>query len=151
MNESVDFQDGLQQLKDVKNQFASALKDFQKYYVYYHKNPEVSEFQNFYSNVKSQLQQLTKQVRTIEMDAQQKLQLLSQIMSKREIEIHSEKEKSNHYRYKLSQLENAKNGANMLINDTEQLYLQQYYRNIEMLVGLVLVASLIVKKFINGT
>lgn len=151
MNESVDFQDGLQQLKDIKNQFASALKDFQKYYVYYHKNPEVSEFQNFYSNAQSQLQQLTKQVGTIEMDAQRKLQLLSQIMSKREMEIHSEKKKSNRYRYKLSQLENAKNGANMLINDTEQLYLQQYYRNIEMLVGLVLVASLIVKKFINGT
>lgn len=151
MNESVDFQDGLQQLKDIKNQFASALKDFQKYYVYYHKNPEVSEFQNFYSNAQSQLQQLTKQVGTIEMDAQRKLQLLSQIMSKREMEIHSEKKKSNRYRYKLSQLENAKNGASMLINDTEQLYLQQYYRNIEMLVGLVLVASLIVKKFINGT
>ena len=31
----------------IKSQFFSALDDFKKYYVYYNKNPEVNEFQNY--------------------------------------------------------------------------------------------------------
>ena len=49
-----------EQINNIKSQFFSALDDFTKYYVYYNKNPEVNEFQNYYANSKSQLQTMSK-------------------------------------------------------------------------------------------
>ena len=34
----------------IQGQFFSALDDFKKYYVYFNKNPEVDEYQNYYEN-----------------------------------------------------------------------------------------------------
>ena len=45
-----------EKINSIKTQFFSALDDFKKYYVYFHKNPEVTEFQNYYANSKGQLQ-----------------------------------------------------------------------------------------------
>ena len=36
-----------EKIDTIKTQFFSALDDFKKYYVYYNKNPEVNEFQNY--------------------------------------------------------------------------------------------------------
>ena len=49
-----------EKINTTKRQFFSALDDFKKYYVYYNKNPEVDEFQNYYINSKSQLQTMSR-------------------------------------------------------------------------------------------
>jgi len=49
-----------EKINNIKNQFFSALDDFKKYYVYYNKNPEVNEFQNYYVNSKGQLQTMSR-------------------------------------------------------------------------------------------
>ena len=49
-----------EKINTIKSQFFSALDDFKKYYVYYNKNPEVNEFQNYYVNSKSQLQSMSR-------------------------------------------------------------------------------------------
>ena len=36
-----------EKINSIKDQFFSALDDFKKYYVYFNKNPEVNEFQNY--------------------------------------------------------------------------------------------------------
>ena len=51
-----------EKINNIKTQFFSALDDFTKYYVYFNKNPEVNEFQNFYANSKSQLQTMSRQL-----------------------------------------------------------------------------------------
>lgn len=142
----VEMDNGLYQLSTLKTQFDSALQDFQKYYVYYHKNPEVSEFQHFYSNAQTQLQQLTNQVGMVERNAQQQLQELAQTMQQQEHQLTMEKKKASKFEYQLSQLENAKNGASMLVDDTETLCQQQYYRNVELLVGLGMAISFIIAR-----
>ena len=49
-----------ERINNTKNSFFSVLDDYKRYYVYYNKNPEVTEFQNYYSNSKGQLRQLSK-------------------------------------------------------------------------------------------
>ena len=49
-----------EKIDSIKEQFFSALDDFKKYYVYYNKNPEVNEFQNYYATSKGQLQTMSK-------------------------------------------------------------------------------------------
>ena len=51
-----------EKINTIKTQFFSALDDFKKYYVYYNKNPEVNEFQNFYINSKTQLQSMSRDI-----------------------------------------------------------------------------------------
>jgi hypothetical protein len=52
-----------EKINSIKTQFFSALDDFKKYYVYYNKNPEVNEFQNYYRD-------LAKRVKNKEIDLQ---------------------------------------------------------------------------------
>jgi hypothetical protein len=48
-----------EKINSIKTQFFSALDDFKRYYVYYNKNPEVDEFQNYFANSKGQLQTIS--------------------------------------------------------------------------------------------
>jgi hypothetical protein len=49
-----------EKINGIHSSFLSALDDFKKYYVYYHKNPEVDEYSNNFVNSKNQLQQVIK-------------------------------------------------------------------------------------------
>ena len=51
-----------EKIKGIKNSFFSALDDFKKYYVYYNKNPEVAEYQNFFTTSKGQLQEINSDI-----------------------------------------------------------------------------------------
>ena len=57
----------------IKDSFFSALDDFKKYYVFYHKNPEVDEFQNFFANSKGQLQNLNSDMFLVTNNIQQNI------------------------------------------------------------------------------
>ena len=50
-----------EKIKGINSSFLSALDDFKKYYVYYHKNPEEDVFSNNFINSKNQLQKLVDQ------------------------------------------------------------------------------------------
>ena len=51
-----------EKIKGIKNSFFSALDDFKKYYVFYNKNPEVDEYQNFFATSKGHLQGLNSDI-----------------------------------------------------------------------------------------
>ena len=54
-----------EKINGIQSSFLSALDEFKKYYVYYHKNPEVNEYSNNFVNSKNQLQQLSGQMFTV--------------------------------------------------------------------------------------
>ena len=62
-----------EKIKTIKGSFFSALDDFKKYYVYYNKNPEVDEFQNFFANSKGQLQNLNSEIFLVTNNIQKKI------------------------------------------------------------------------------
>ena len=66
-----------EQINNIKSSFFPALDDFKKYYVYYNKNPEVDEFQNFYANSKGQLQSLNSDMFLLTNNIQKSIQNLS--------------------------------------------------------------------------
>ena len=133
-----------EKLDTVNNQFFAALDDFTKYYVYVNKNPEVNEFQNFYSNSRGQLQSLTKDVFLINNDIEHQISEVNNNVLSISDKLIDEKELNVELTNLLSNLENTQNGSVILISDSKKLYNKQYVKNMELLVG-ILIASMVLR------
>jgi chromosome segregation ATPase len=134
-----------EKITSVNGQFFSALEDFKKYYVYFNKNPEVDEFQNYYANSKSQLQTMSKEVGNITKSIDKQIEALNAQMSSISEKIAREKELNEKHKAKLHRLENTQNGSEILVDDSKTAYNIQYVRNWEMFIGVLIVTGLIFK------
>ena len=76
-NKSQQFEE---KINNIEKQFFSALDDFKKYYVFYNKNPEVNEYQNYYVNSKSQLQSMSSDLFLTTNDISKNIELLNDVM-----------------------------------------------------------------------
>jgi len=130
-----------QKIETIQNQFFSVLDDFKKYYVYYHKNPEVSEFQNFFMSSKSNLQSLNNELYMLTNGIQSNIEKLSEKITTLQGKLKNEKVLYNTLD-KLSSNINIK-GSAIMKNDQKTLYNQQYFMNIEMIVGVFLSGSML--------
>jgi hypothetical protein len=130
-----------QKIETIQNQFFSVLDDFKKYYVYYHKNPEVSEFQNFFMSSKSNLQSLNNELYMLTNGIQSNIEKLSEKITTLQGKLKNEKVLYNTLD-KLSSNINIK-GSTIMKNDQKTLYNQQYFMNVEMIVGVFLSGSIL--------
>ena len=136
-----------EKIKNIKSQFFSALDDFKKYYVYYNKNPEVNEFQNYYENSKSQLQTMSRELFLITNNIDKNIEILDKNMSTIGVKLEDEKKLNGELKKISYNLENTQNGSVILIDDSKGNYNMQYYNNWEMLFGIIIVSVLLVKLF----
>ena len=134
-----------QTIKANRSQIPSVLADFQKYYVMYHKNPEVNEFQNFFFNSKTQLTNINNSLFSTQNSLEKSIiQMESQMQAISE-KIDAEKTQYGNAYTKQSNLTNAYNGAEQLIDDSHHLYNVQYIKNVELIVGVIIVSGMLMK------
>lgn len=134
-----------EKINGLKTQFFSALDDYKKYYVYYNKNPEVDEFQNYYANSKSQLQTMSRNVvlQTNEIDSDiETLDAEMDIISRK---LEREKKLNIKLMRLLNNLQNTQNGSEILIDDAKELYNTQYRYNWELFIGILIISGVIFK------
>lgn len=136
-----------EKINTTKTQFFSALDDFKKYYVYYNKNPEVDEFQNYYINSKSQLQTMSRDLFLTTNNINKNIEILDSEMSSIGVKLENEKKLNGELMKVLSSLENTHNGSEILIDDSKDTYNRQYYYNWEIFIGILIVSGLLVKLF----
>jgi hypothetical protein len=134
-----------EKINDLKTQFFSALDDYQKYYVYYNKNPEVDEFQNYYANSKSQLQTMSRNVLLKTNEIDRDIETLDSEMENISIKLEHQKKLNAKLTRLLNNLQNTQNGSEILIDDAKELYNTQYRYNWEIFVGILIISGLIVK------
>lgn len=144
MNQSQIFKE---KINSINSQFFSALDDFKKYYVYYNKNPEVNEFQNYYSSSKGQLQSLSGNLFLTTNNIDKSIDDLDKAMSEIANDLEKEKELNKKMTDILNNLQNTKNGSQILIDDSKTEYNIQYYENIELVVGIFIVGGLLATLF----
>ena len=140
-----------EKINTIKSQFFSALDDFKKYYVYYNKNPEVNEFQNYYINSKSQLQGMSSDLFLTSNNIDKNIELLDQKMSAISVQLNDEKKLNKEMMELISKLENTQNGSEILIDDSKNTYNNQYWKNWEIFAGIVIVSILLSKLFTNNS
>jgi hypothetical protein len=132
-----------EKIKSINSQFVNALDDFKKYYVYYNKNPEVNEFQNYYTNSKGQLQTMSKNLFLTSEHINKSIDDLDNEMSSASVELENEKKLNKELSDILTSLQNTQNGSKILIDDSKTEYNIQYYKNVEILCGIFIVGGLL--------
>ena len=138
-----------EKITNINSQFFSALDDFKKYYVYFNKNPEVNEFQNFYENSKGQLQTISKNLFVVTNDIDSSIEKLDDKMSSISFKLEDEKNLNKEMIDILTNLQNTQNGSEILIDDSKTKYNEQYYKNIQIIVGIFIVSGLLATIFKN--
>jgi hypothetical protein len=136
-------------INDIKTSFFSALDDFKKYYVYFHKNPEADEFQSYYSNSISQLQSMSKEIFMITNSIDKHIESLDDELGSATKKLENEKKINKEMMATLKNLQNTKNGSEILIDDSKKEYNVQYYKNVELIIGIILVSRLLATLFKN--
>ena len=136
-----------EKITNINSQFFSALDDFKKYYVYFNKNPEVNEFQNFYENSKGQLQTISKNLFVVTNDIDSSIVKLDDKMSSISVQLEDEKKLNKEMMDILTNLQNTQNGSEILIDDSKTKYNEQYYKNIQIIVGIFILSGLLATIF----
>ena len=134
-----------EQINNIKSQFFSALDDFTKYYVYYNKNPEVNEFQNYYANSKSQLQTMSKDLFLTTNNIDKNIEFLDNEMLQISIKLENEKKLNKEMTELINNLQNTQNGSEILIDDSKNKYNLQYYSNVEIFIGILILSGFLTK------
>jgi hypothetical protein len=136
-----------EKITNIHDQFFSALDDYKKYYVYYNKNPEVNEFQNYYANSKSQIQNISKTLILITNGIHKSIEILDKKMSTVGVKLQTEQKLNENLMKLYNSLENTQNGSEILIDDAKESYNTQYRYNWEMFIGLFIIGGVILKTF----
>jgi hypothetical protein len=132
-----------EKINTIIRQFFSALDDFKKYYVYYNKNPEVNEFQNFYANSKGQLQTLSKDMFLVTNEIDKRIEALDLQVRASSMQLEDEKKLNVELMKLFKDIQNTHVGSEILIDDSKEIYNAQYYYNWELLIGVLVTSGLL--------
>jgi hypothetical protein len=134
-----------EKIKTVKDSFFSALDDFKKYYVFFHKNPEVDEYQNFFSNSKEQLQKLNAEMFLVTNNIQKNIKDLDMEMRVVSKKLKDEKDLNEELMKLINRIKTTQDGSAIMIDDAKDEYNIQYYANLEVFMGIVIFMGISVK------
>jgi hypothetical protein len=132
-------------INTIQKQFFSVLSDFGKYYIVYNKNPEVSEFENYYSSSKGQLQTISSSLFSTTNNIDKIIEELNKEMSLVSIKLEKAKKINSELTQRLHNLETTQNGSEIMLDDSKDAYNIQYYKNWQMFIGVIGVTILIFK------
>ncbi len=130
-------------INTIKSSFLSALDDFKKYYVFYHKNPEVDEYSNHFVNSKGQLQSLSGEMFATTNIIQKNIESLNETMTDISVKLTKEKEKNQRLEKMMASLNSTESGSNILISDAKKEYSISYYKNFELFIGILFILGLV--------
>jgi len=134
-----------EKIKTIKDSFFSALDDFKKYYVFFHKNPEVDEYQNFFTNSKEQLQKFNAEIFLVTNQIQKNIKDLDMEMRMVSKKLEDEKKLNEELMKLINQIKTTQDGSAIMIDDAKEEYNIQYYKNWEMFMGIVIFMVISVK------
>ena len=133
-----------EKINSINSSFLSALDDFKKYYVFYHKNPEVDEYSNHFVNTKSQLQTLSGEMFATTNIIQKNIETLNDTMEEISSKLTNEKDKYTKMDKMFTSLKGTESGSNILINDSKTEFNLLFFKNIELFIGILIILGLMV-------
>jgi hypothetical protein len=133
-----------EKINSINSSFLSALDDFKKYYVFYHKNPEVDEYSNHFVNSKGQLQALSGEMFATTNIIQKNIETLNDTMEEISSKLTNEKDKYAKMDKLFTSLKGTESGSNILINDSKTEFNLLFFKNIELFIGILIILGLMV-------
>ena len=137
----------LSQINTLKEKLPSILDDFKKYYVFYNKNPEYSEYQQMFENIKGNLQNINSELFMTSNNIEKDTESINDRLQKINILIEKEKIKNRQLKRRLGIIEKKYNGSDELISDYKEIYNLDYLKNFALFYGLILLGLIMDLKF----
>lgn len=130
-----------------ESQFPAALDDFKKYYVFFNKNPESTEYKNSFDNIVSQIQNIVRGVNSVTDTIQNDVSIVNNTIQYYNSKMTTERKLSTEFNNVTSSVADSANGSKTRIDDYVGLYNKQYILNIEICVGILLAILVLLKVF----
>lgn len=137
----------LSQINTLKEKLPSILDDFKKYYVFYNKNPEYSEYQQMFENIKGNLQNINSELFMTSNNIEKDTESINDRLQKINILIEKEKIKNRQLKRRLGIIEKKYNGSDELISDYKEIYNLDYLKNFALFYGIILLGLIMDLKF----
>jgi hypothetical protein len=130
-----------QKIKILHSQLPAILADFEKYYVFYNKNPEYQEYQQMFQNIKANLSTINSDLFIISTNIQKNTDSINKKMLELDMLIKKEKDKNKKLKNKLGMVEDKNNASFELISDYNDMYGSGYLHNWSIFISICIVLS----------
>ena len=126
-------------IKTLNEQFNSALKDYQQYYILYKQSPDNQEYSNMYASINANITNLNKELFMIYNNIQIKIVSMNLENSNLNDKIINEKDQKKKLFNEYQQLNGTGNGSIEMKNNFVELYKIQYIYNWNMFLGILFI------------
>jgi len=121
---------------EIQEKYPGILDEFSKYYVFFHKNPAYTEYQQIYESNKSNIQQLMNELHENENQLVKNRETLNERLSTIDEKITREKEKTPLLKKKVIRVKNQDHASDILFQDTKTKIQEITIKNILLGVGI---------------
>jgi hypothetical protein len=139
----------LSQINTLVEQLPAILDDFIKYYIFYNKNPEYSEYQQMFENIKSNLQKINSKLFMTSNNINKGIEDINDKLQKIDTLIAKEKIKNRMLKRQLGIIEKKYNGSDELISDYKEIYNLYYLNNFALFYGVIVLGGMLASKFVT--
>ena len=137
----------LTRLNTIQEQLGPILDDFNKYFVFYNMNPQISENQKMYDNIKNIIQEIYTALLRISTDINDNVTKINTEYHELNKLIELLKERNIILKKKLGLAEDTYDGSDTMINNYKDMYNLQYLKNFSLGLGIFFSIILITKLF----
>jgi hypothetical protein len=132
-------QQNREKLQLYKEQFFAVLDDYKKSYVTAHLYPSVDEYKYTNQTILSQLEKIASDLFSMLNTLQQKIQVIKKELSEMNDDIVINKKKNESLLLKYQNIEAERNGSTEMLTDSKTMFNEQYYSNLYIILGILLV------------
>lgn len=123
-------------IKTLEKTYNAAIDDLKKYYILSETYPNNDEYRNFFNNIKTEIQHYSQSLVKISKNIITELKNIEKNVIDKSNKLENQKKIYQKLSKIYNDLEQKQNGSNMFINDSKELYNEQYYRNFNLFVGI---------------
>ena len=138
------------QVSDLQSTFPEVLDDFKKYFVFYQKNPDYTEYQTNFENAKSNLNELIIKLFKISASVQMSTSKINANMEEVNKSIQVNKAEFTKLKRRVLNLKEAHDTSDILVDDYVTIYNMYYLKNAAILFGVLMQIWVLMKVF-NST
>ena len=127
------------------------LDDYTKNYILYHKNPQSNENASLFENIKSSLESANSKLFLLNNSIEKETQEINEKLFLFNNQIQTKKKDNGKMKQILKSIDNRYNASDERIDDYTEMYKNQYFKNVTMLIGILLGGVLLTKVFAKST
>lgn len=131
----------LSKLDNLKQQLPSILEDFKKYYIFYNKNPDYSEYRQIFENIKNNMQKTTSNLLQIGNEINRNTTILNKQLITLNTKISHEKNKNDKYKKIYGSLKTETKASDELVHNYVDIYNKYYNDNFVLAFGIIFIVA----------